>query len=113
MMLEGGLEEEVRRLYAEGYLPDGSTAAQAIGYKEFLSYLRGEMTLDEAADNLRTATRRYAKRQLTWFRRNPAMHWLYPDETAAEAAKQGGDLPSLLCQKTVACYLSDPNNAKE
>ena len=113
MMLEGGLEEEVRRLYAEGYLPDGSTAAQAIGYKEFLSYLRGEMTLDEAAENLRTATRRYAKRQLTWFRRNPAMHWLYPDETAAEAAEQGGDLLSLLCQKTVACYLSDQNKAKE
>lgn len=112
-MLEGGLEEEVRHLYAGGYLPDGSTAAQAIGYKEFLAYLRGEMTLDEAAENLRTATRRYAKRQLTWFRRNPAMHWLYPDEIAAEAEARGETLLSVLCRKTAAQFLSEEKNGKE
>lgn len=83
LMLDGGLLDEVKRLYAGGYLPDGSTAAQAIGYKEFLAYLRGEMTLDDAAERLRAATRQYAKRQLTWFRRNPAMHWLYPDTAPA------------------------------
>lgn len=113
LMLEGGLEEEVRQLYAEGYLPDGSTAAQAIGYKEFLSYLRGEMTLDEAADNLRTATRRYAKRQLTWFRRNPAMHWLYPDAIAQEAEANGTDTLSLLCRKTAELFLNNQTNGKE
>ncbi len=109
-MLERGLEEEVHRLYAEGFLPDGSTAAQAIGYKEFLAYLRGEMTLDEAAENLRTATRRYAKRQLTWFRRNPAIHWLYPDEIAAAP---GADRVSALCQETVERFLAETKNEKE
>ena len=91
-MLEGGLLDEVKTLYAGGYLPDNSTAAQAIGYKEFLAHLRGEMPLDEAAEQLRTATRRYAKRQLTWFRRNPDIHWLYPDEIPA-----GTDPVSALC----------------
>lgn len=113
MMLEGGLEEEVRRLYGEGLLPDGSTAAQAIGYKEFLAYLHGDMTLDEAAENLRTATRRYAKRQLTWFRRNPAMHWLYPDEIAADTGAGGDNLVSALCRKTVTHFLAASDNAKE
>ncbi len=88
LMLENGLEEEVRTLYARGYLPEGGTASQAIGYKEFLAYLAGKMTLDEAAEQLRTATRRYAKRQLTWFRRNPDMHWLYPDEYPEEKQKE-------------------------
>ncbi len=83
-MLENGLLEEVRRLYADGYLPDGSTAAQAIGYKEFLSCLRGDITVEAAAEQLRAATRQYAKRQLTWFRRNPDMHYLYPDLTPTD-----------------------------
>jgi len=113
LMLEGGLEDEVRRLYGEGLLPDGSTAAQAIGYKEFLAYLHGDMTLDDAAENLRTATRRYAKRQLTWFRRNPAMHWLYPDELMADANASGDTLVSVLCRKTVEQFLSAQDNAKE
>ena len=108
LMLEGGLEEEVRRLYADGYLPDGSTAAQAIGYKEFLSYLRGEMTLDEAADNLRTATRRYAKRQLTWFRRNPAMHWLYPDEIDPKE-----DTLSVLCSRVCEIFTRENDYREE
>ena len=85
LMLDMGLENEVRELYQGGYLPKTSTAAQAIGYKEFLSYLAGEMSLDEAKEQLCTATRRYAKRQLTWFRRNPDMHWLYPDDYPEEA----------------------------
>ncbi len=79
LMLEKGLLEEVRSLCDAGYLPEGSTAAQAIGYKEFLSVLRGESTQDAAADRVRAATRQYAKRQLTWFRRSPDTLWLYPD----------------------------------
>jgi len=79
MMLDAGLYDEVRKLYADGDLCDGGTAAQAIGYKEFLACLRGEMTCEEAAERVRAASRQYAKRQLTWFRRNSAVHWLYPD----------------------------------
>ncbi|MBR5870948.1 MAG: tRNA (adenosine(37)-N6)-dimethylallyltransferase MiaA [Clostridia bacterium] len=112
LMLENGLEEEVRRLYAEGYLPDASTAAQAIGYKEFLAYLRGEMSLDEASDTLRTATRRYAKRQLTWFRRNPDMHWLYPDEIV-KTLPADTDLLSVLCRRTAEIFSSDVPKGKE
>jgi len=78
-MLEEGLLDEVSALYRDGFLPKGSTAAQAIGYKEFLGCIHGEMSVSEAADRVRAATRQYAKRQLTWFRRNRDIHWLYPD----------------------------------
>ncbi len=79
-MFDMGLEEEVRGLYAEGYLTPDSTAGGAIGYKELFGYLRGEMTLTEASDAVKLATRHYAKRQLTWLRKNPAIHWIFPDE---------------------------------
>ena len=78
-MLEEGLLDEVKILYSEGLLDKGTTAAQAIGYKEFISYLEGECTLDEAADQLKLSTRRYAKRQLTWFRHNEDALRLYID----------------------------------
>lgn len=65
-MLEKGLPEEAARVMA---LPGGATALQAIGYKELAPYLRGECTLEAAAENLKRGTRRYAKRQLSWFRR--------------------------------------------
>ena len=67
MMMEEGLEAETRALLGEGVFERNATAAQAIGYKELLSYIRGEETLGEAVDRLKTATRRYAKRQITWF----------------------------------------------
>ena len=78
-MLEEGLLDEVKMLYSEGLLSKGTTAAQAIGYKEFISYLEGECTLDEATDQLKLSTRRYAKRQLTWFRHNEDALRLYID----------------------------------
>ena len=71
MMLEAGLVDEVRSLIDSGRLPRGSTAAQAIGYKEILAYLDGEVSLGEAVETLKTATRRYAKRQITWFGSKP------------------------------------------
>ena len=77
LMLEAGLLDEVRAFYAEN--PVG-TAVQAIGCKELLPYLRGEQTLDEAVENLKRETRRFAKRQLTWFRRNDKIVWIYADE---------------------------------
>ena len=74
-MLEMGLLEEIRGLLASG-IPEKCTAMQAIGYKEFVAALDGCCTVAEAADQVRQSSRRYAKRQLTWFRRNPSMHWL-------------------------------------
>ena len=103
-MLARGLLQEAADYYR---LPGAATASQAIGYKELKGYFSGELTLEEAADNLKRATRRYAKRQLTWFRKNERIHWLYRDgksgeETAREAAalaaawlrqQKGGDDP--------------------
>lgn len=83
-MFAMGLEEEAKSLLAKGYLAPETTAGGAIGYKELLGYLNGEMTKAEAADAIKTATRHYAKRQLTWLRRNPAVHWLYPDDDRYE-----------------------------
>ena len=75
IMLEMGLEKEIRDLLSSGISPK-CTAMQAIGYKEFVAALDGQCTMEEAADEVRKASRRYAKRQLTWFRRNVKMHWL-------------------------------------
>ncbi len=75
IMLEQGLVEEIRSLLDSG-IPAKCTAMQAIGYKEFVAALEGHCTIDEAADQVRQSSRRYAKRQLTWFRRNKNIHWL-------------------------------------
>ena len=78
-MMDEGLLDEVRALYESGILRKGTTAAQAIGYKEIISYLDGECSLDEATELLKLSTRRYAKRQLTWFRHNEGAKRLYVD----------------------------------
>jgi len=75
-MLSSGLLDETRRLLSDGIFAVNATAAQAIGYKELLSYLRGEESLDEAVSRLRLATRRYAKRQMTWFRAKDYVKWV-------------------------------------
>ncbi len=75
LMLEAGLEKEIRQLLSSGLDPQ-CTALQAIGYKEFVAALDGQCSIEEAADEVRKASRRYAKRQLTWFRRNKQLHWL-------------------------------------
>lgn len=75
MMLEAGLLEETRQYFSSC----GKTSAQAIGYKELAPYLSGEKTLEEAVESLKQATRRYAKRQLTWFRRNETAERIYID----------------------------------
>lgn len=74
-MLADGLLDEIRALCASGVSPR-ATSMQAIGYKEFFPVLRGEVSLEQAAELCRQHSRNYAKRQLTWFRRNPAIHWL-------------------------------------
>ena len=78
IMLEMGLIQEIRDLLASG-IPEKCTAMQAIGYKEFIAALNGECTIEEAADLVRMFSRRYGKRQLTWFRRNKNIHWLVRD----------------------------------
>ena len=79
IMMEEGLLSEVQSLYERGLLPEGSTAAQAIGYKEIVAHLKGECTLCEAVESIKLATRRYAKRQLTWFRHTEGAYTLYMD----------------------------------
>ena len=75
IMLEMGLIEEIQSLLARG-IPAKCTALQAIGYKEFIAALEGEITVAEAATQVQQSSRRYAKRQLTWFRRNEKMNWI-------------------------------------
>ena len=79
-MLAQGLLEEIRTLLAQG-VPPKATAMQAIGYKEFLPVLAGTETLAAAAEQVKRGSRRYAKRQLTWFRRNQAIRWIRQPET--------------------------------
>ena len=75
IMLKMGLMEEIRSLLDSG-IPEKCTAMQAIGYKEFVNALEGREPLSQAAEEVKKASRHYAKRQLTWFRRNPAVRWL-------------------------------------
>ncbi len=79
IMMQQGLLEEIKALLASG-IPERCTAMQAIGYKEFVAALRGEITVEEAIAQVQQSSRRYAKRQLTWFRRNSHMHWLVRQE---------------------------------
>ena len=75
IMLEIGLISEIKSLLSSG-IPPKCTAMQAIGYKEFVNALNGEETVEKAAEEVKKSSRHYAKRQLTWFRRNPRLHWL-------------------------------------
>lgn len=74
-MLEAGLLQEVASLLEAGFR-DALTAAQAIGYKELVPVIEGARPLDEAVEEIKRSSRRYAKRQLTWFRADPRIHWL-------------------------------------
>lgn len=99
IMLESGLLREVQRLLSEGVPPDAQSM-QGIGYKEMLPAAQGLVPLPEARRQIILNTRHYAKRQETWFKGEPATHWL----DAAEAAKQA--------QEAVSAFLTD-HNAKE
>ena len=77
-MMEEGLLDEARTLFHDGAL--SRTAKQAIGYKELFLYFEGQLSLEEAVEKIKQESRRYAKRQLTWFRRDQEIHWIYADE---------------------------------
>ncbi len=84
IMLELGLLKEIEGLLASG-IPEKCTAMQAIGYKEFVDALAGRCALEDAVALVQQSSRRYAKRQLTWFRRNEKMNWIIREpDTAAE-----------------------------
>lgn len=76
-MLAAGLIEEAQELWQEGEM---KTAANAIGYKELIPYFEGAMSLEDCIDKIKQETRRYAKRQLTWFRRNDRIYWIMIDD---------------------------------
>lgn len=78
-MIENGLVEETKRLLDMGVFESNSTAASAIGYKELLPHVRGDVSLETAAEELKRATRRYAKRQITWFGAKDYVHHLMCD----------------------------------
>ena len=86
-MLQAGWLQEVAQLLASG-LSDDAKPFQFIGYRELRSQLRGEITLDAARSAIQQGTRQYAKRQLTWFRREANVHWLsgFGDEPSVQMA---------------------------
>lgn len=77
MMVKDGLLDEVKALLDSGVSPD-STAMQAIGYKELTAYFENKKTLEEALEDIKASSRRYAKRQMTWFKRNESIKWVKP-----------------------------------
>lgn len=97
-MISAGLVEEVKKLLDRGCSPD-LPSMQGLGYKEIIGYLQGEYSLDEAIELLKRNTRRFAKRQLTWFRRDPRIEWLNVenDHSSSEIANEiAGQLEGLL-----------------
>ena len=98
LMMEQGLLEEVKGLLEKGYAPD-LVSMQGIGYKEFVPYFNGECTLEEAVTQLKTNTRRFAKRQLTWFRRQIDGLWVDLGNATGERAME--DVLSYLKQQNI------------
>ena len=97
-MVDAGLLEEAERFFAT---PDAGTARQAIGYKELKPYFDAAVPLQDALSNLKMETRRYAKRQLTWFRRYQTIHWLPIDRLSVQELLQ--ESLSRIQQETGLC----------
>lgn len=77
LMMEQGLEEEARRMFPR----KGVNALNTVGYKELFDYFEGRWSLNEAVERIKGNTRRYARKQLTWFRRDQSMRWFHPDQS--------------------------------
>ncbi len=77
MMINDGLVDEARQMYPKRHLNSLNT----VGYKEMFQYFNGDVSLDEAIENIKTSTRQYAKRQMTWLRKNNDYQWFSIDET--------------------------------
>ena len=98
LMVQDGLWDEIEALLEQG-VPPTATSLQAIGYKEPMMALRGEITRQEAIEKIKQESRRYAKRQLTWFRRNKQMNWII---------RQGDDFDRVMQQACVLVEESQP-----
>jgi tRNA dimethylallyltransferase len=99
-MLADGLVEEVKQLQAEG-CHRGMVSMQGLGYKEILAYLEGEYPLEEAVRILKRDTRHFAKRQLTWFRREPEVTWVEKNEFEYDDEKILAYLLQVCCEKGI------------
>ncbi len=104
-MWQAGLEAEVRTLAGQG-LRDGKTASRALGYQQLLRYLDGECTLDEARLETIKATRRFARRQESWFRRDPRVRWL--DATSGTLLD---DASAVIVKDLVRLAVPDPSRS--
>lgn len=89
-MIEGGLADEVERLRSRG-LRRGSTAGEALAYRQLLEHLDGEKTLEDAVEEIKRRTRNYAKRQITWFRSDPRVRWFEVRGGDRVAGRSSGD----------------------
>ena len=87
-MMQAGLLDEVRTLWERGYAPD-LPALQSLGYRQLIAYLNGEYPLTEAVARIKQETRRFAKRQMTWFRRDARILWL--DATDPDLTRRAAD----------------------
>ena len=85
LMFEQGLVEEVQALFESG-LSENCTAGQAIGYKEFFAYFAGEQSLEQTRELIKQHTRQYAKRQISWLKRDGRVRWLDMDQLTPEDA---------------------------
>ena len=85
LMLKNGLLEEIKKIT---YKNPSKTAMQAIGYKEFIKYFEGEISLEDAILNLKQNSRKYAKRQITWFKRDKKINWFYWDDEKESLIKK-------------------------
>ena len=99
IMLSDGLVEETERLLADGVFEKNFTAAQAIGYKELLPYCRGEVSLSDASEALKMATRRYAKRQMTWFSAKSYVHFIDVADTSKKTFEEIVNIAEKLFKK--------------
>ena len=104
-MMEEGLYDEAKTLWDKGYLAPGATAGQAIGYRQFLPCFAGELSPEAAAEEIKTATRRYAKRQLTWFRAQTGIVWL--DAGAGDLVSRAEATVSAWLKEKTDYYLSE------
>ena len=87
-MMDQGLEAEVRGLLSRGYDPQ-LKSMQSLGYRHLTAFIAGQASLDETVRTLKRDHRRYAKRQLTWFRADPSVHWMTPETPQAAVDRIG------------------------
>ncbi len=85
LMIQSGWPDEVRSLLSDG-ISLQCQSMKAIGYEEMAAYVQGRMTMDEAAERIKARTRRFAKRQMTWYRRMPYIHWFAKDSYSSDKA---------------------------